>query len=300
MKYYHSRFIRIFYYVVTVGILLVPQVGNSDVRADYLINLLKSGSSYRVKLQAAQSLGRIQSKEALPALQEALYDPSPHVVIAAAAALGEIGDPSALLALQKVSKKRHSAAVKTQLAASIRVLQALSPNSPSSPLVGASSGRKFIVKVDAMGNSSRSKTPLIAQIMRELVVSSLRNHMGVEIQDESMTEAQVKREMKKKKVTAFILSGALIKLQQEQNYMVAKIALNVLSNPDYNLVMMPAGEARVPIDFSSVQNAIQDGKGQDIVEKTKQDVISKTEKAVIQKLVNNLIGKILEAAPDVL
>ncbi|MBN2672285.1 MAG: HEAT repeat domain-containing protein [Deltaproteobacteria bacterium] len=274
---------------------------NADVRADYLINLLKTGSSYRVRIQAAQSLGRIQSKEALPALQDALKDSSPHVVIAVAAALGEIGDPAALPALKAASRRNHSAAVKTQLAATIRLLQAIAPDSADSSDIAESPGQyQFLVKVDAMGNSSTSRTPNIVNVMRDLVMDVLAARAGVEIQSGVMTDEQVRAKLKKESQKGFIISGALIKLQREQDYMVAKIALNVLSNPDYNLVMMPAGEARVPIDFSDALAARHQGKSQDVVAQLETDSIRKAETIVMKKLIENLIGKILEAAPDVL
>ncbi|MBN2529522.1 MAG: HEAT repeat domain-containing protein [Deltaproteobacteria bacterium] len=293
---------RFWFLAFVSGVLFVAGTVNADVRADYLIGLLKNGSSYRVKIQAAQSLGRIQCKEAVPALEKALNDQSPHVVMAAAAALGEIGDASVLPALRVANKKAKTAPVKTQLSATIRLLQELSPGTPasaSSELMD-NSDSSFLVKVDAMGNSSTSRTPGITSILKEIVVSDLHGRSGVEVQAPSVSESDVRSRIKKQKVKAFILSGALIKLNQEGNFIVAKIALNVLTNPDYNLVMMPSGEARIPIDYSAVQAARQQGASAHTVNKLEGEAVASAEKLVLKKLVENLLGKILEAAPDVL
>lgn len=284
---------------VLFGFLFIANSAAADVRADYLINLLKTGSSYRVRIQAAQSLGRLQSKEALPALQAALDDKSPHVVIAVAAALGEIGDPSVLSSLKAAKRKSHSSAVKTQLSASIRLLQAMSSEGET-VRERVSGGQRFLIKVDAMGNSSTSRTPNIVNVMRELVIDVLAQRSGIEIQSGSMTDTQVRSKLKKGKQKGFILSGALITLQQEQGFMIAKIALNVLSNPDYNLVMMPSGEARVPIDFSDSQSAKQQGRSPEAIRQLERDAVRQSEKIVMRRLIDNLISKILEAAPDVL
>ena len=280
--------------------LFVSSTLFADVRADYLISLLQNGSSYRVKIQAAQSLGRIQCKGAIPALEAALNDESSHVVMAAAAALGEIGDPSAIPALKAASRKGHSTAVANQISATINLLQDMMPEGQHVATSASVSGHSFLVKVDAMGNSSTSTTPNITALLRTIVVDELLRKQGVEIQSPSTTDADVKQRLKKSNIDAFILSGALIKLQQENQFMVAKVALNVLSNPDYNLVMMPSGEARVPIDFSAVQAARQQGASPQTIHHLEQQAIENAEKIVLKKLVENLVGKILEAAPNVL
>lgn len=280
--------------------ILVAFSVRADVRADYLISLLKNGSSYRVKIQAAQSLGRIQCRDAIPALEEALSDESAHVIIAAAAALGEIGDPASIPALKAANRKGHSTAVRNQIASTISLLQERLPDSQTENVGIGSAEKSFLVKVDAMGNSSTTSTVGITEILRNIVVEALVKKQGVEIQAASTTDVDIRQQVKNRKIRAFILSGALIKLNQEEQFMVAKVALNVLSNPDYNLVMMPSGEARIPIDFSSVQAARQQGASQQTIQKLERQALQNAEKQVLKKLVENLIGKILEAAPDVL
>ena len=272
----------------------------ADVRADYLISLLKNGSSYRVKIQAAQSLGRIQCREAIPALEDALGDESSHVVIASAAALGEIGDPAAIPALKTASRKGHSAAVKNQIQASIRLLQALAPDSGADKSDHAIIRNEFLVKVDAMGNSSTTTTEGVTDMLRTIVIDELLKKEVVEIQSSSMTDSDVRQRLKKLNSKAFILSGALIKLQREEQFMVAKIALNVLSNPDYNLIMMPSGEARIPIDFSALQAARQQGASKSTISHLEKKAIESAQQRVLKKLVENLVGKILEAVPNVI
>lgn len=289
------------FFLCTCILYLNTNPATADVRAEYLVNLLENGSSYRVKIQAAQSLGRLQCKEAIPSLIKALKDESPPVVIAAATALGEIGDPSALPALKAANQKKHTSAVKIQLSASIRLLQAaVSEEKSADPATLEPVNVRFMVKVDAMGNSSATTTPNITEIMRSTVISVLSQNANVEIQPDSMTESQIRKIQKKKEVITFILSGALIELRRENQFMIAKVALNVLSNPDYNLVMMPSGEARVPIDYSVVAAAKQQGASPETVNDLEKKAMAIAEKLVLEKLIDNLVGKILVAVPDVL
>jgi hypothetical protein len=289
------------FFLCTCILYLNSNPATADVRTEYLINLLENGSSYRVKIQAAQSLGRLQCKEAIPSLIKALKDESSPVVIAAAAALGEIGDASALPALKAANQKKHTTAVRIQLSASIRLLQAaISEKTGTDVAESEPANVRFIVKVDAMGNSSATTTPNITELMRNTVISVLSQNSNVEIQPDSMTESQIRKIRKKKKVITFILSGALIELRRENQFMIAKVALNVLSNPDYNLVMMPSGEARVPIDDSVVSAAKQQGASPETVNSLEKKAMAIAEKLVLEKLIGNLVGKILVAVPDVL
>ncbi|MEY4578676.1 MAG: hypothetical protein RL701_3379 [Pseudomonadota bacterium] len=91
-----------------------------DPRSTYLIKLLQGSSQFRVRAQAAISLGSIEgASTTVEALAGALRDTHPAVRAAAATALGRVGDASVvatLRALERDSEEPVRSAAKTSLA----------------------------------------------------------------------------------------------------------------------------------------------------------------------------------------
>jgi hypothetical protein len=76
-----------------------------DPRNTYLIKLLQGSSQFRVRAQAAISLGAVESSSgAVTALTSALSDAHPAVRAAAANSLGRIGNGSSVAALRKLQR----------------------------------------------------------------------------------------------------------------------------------------------------------------------------------------------------
>jgi hypothetical protein len=255
----------------------------ADARSNYLINMLEKGGSYRVKVQAAGSLGRIKCKDAVPALKKALHDSNELVVIAAATALGQIGDVSAIGDLTEVSGRTKSMAARSQILTTLRILKSIASKSQQSSFHG-SSRVLFLARVDVMGNSSDYKSSDIISVMGRILKESLLANGHVRIQEDGLTDSQVVKEMKTQGLRGFIISGSLLKLKKVQNFIEVKVALNVFSNPDYNLLMMPSGGIRYPLKSENLS--------------------SKEEKAAyedaIRRLIDDLLGKVLTALPTVL
>lgn len=77
-----------------------------------LENLLRDCRDYRVRVRAAEALGRTQSPAASGALAAALVDKHPAVRLAAATALGQLGAADALPALRACSRDPSPAVAK--------------------------------------------------------------------------------------------------------------------------------------------------------------------------------------------
>lgn len=85
-----------------------PGVAISDARSAYLVRLLQGSSQFRVRAQAAISLGALShSPESVAALAAALRDGHPAVRAASAVALGRLGDTSAVAHLEGVLQDRE-------------------------------------------------------------------------------------------------------------------------------------------------------------------------------------------------
>src|SRR4051812_11662988 len=87
-----------------VRLLLLGLLCAASARADRVDDLSRvviSDSNWKVRMQAANVLGRLRDRRGVPALVRALSDGSEAVRGVAAGALGEIGDASASAALQR-------------------------------------------------------------------------------------------------------------------------------------------------------------------------------------------------------
>jgi hypothetical protein len=231
--------------LVASAVLLSGSPAGADARSEYLIDMLENGGNYRVRVQAATTLGKIRCQEAVPALLDALKDEHELVVISAATALGQIGDTSAIKTLEQAQPRAPTRAASAQIATTLRQLKALTPEGDTTEVDRARA--QFLIRVDAMGNSSAAQRKDITEVMRQVVVNALKKQPGVELQKPGLKSKQVKSKLKKEKLKGYILSGSILKMEHVDDRMVVKISLNVFSNPEYNLLMMPSAEGAVPV-----------------------------------------------------
>jgi hypothetical protein len=217
----------------------------ADARTDHLVEMLESKGNYRVRVQAATTLGKIRAREAIPALVRALSDESELVQISVANALQQIGDPAAIGPLEAAANTAPSDAARSQIAAAVRVLKALTGEEvPADP---GSEAPSLLIRVDAMGNSSGVQRDDLPQMMRELVVARLRREPAVVLQDAGMKAPAIRKKLASEKLRGYILSGAVLRLEQVGDQLVVRISLNVFTNPDYNLLLMPSAEGAIPL-----------------------------------------------------
>jgi len=260
--------------------LLVAAGAAADARSDYLINMLETGATYRVRVQAATTLGVIRCNSAVPALGRALADESDFVVIAAAAALGQIGDPAAIAPIEGALKNSPSGPAKAQLETTLRVLRALVDGGDLAP--AEEEAPRFLIRVDAMGDSSGSQRADLTERMKALVVDRLGRDPIVVLQAPGMKADQVVAKAKKEKLNPFVLTGSIIRLERVNAQMVVKISLNVFSNPGYNLLAMPSAEGSVALGGGAVSIDAERG----------------AQDRAIKAVVDALVGSVLRSLDD--
>ena len=242
-------------FFIIAAVLMISDLAVADARTDYLLNMLKKATNYRLRVQAATTLGKLRAKEAVPDLVKATQDDNELVVISAAIALKQIGDPSVIEEISKSLEKTSSKAAKSQLRITLQVLKSI--GSGGAQVVATTPGKpRYLIRIDAMGNSSKERQKGLAEIMRRHVVNRMRQEGDVVVQDPGMSESEVKRKLKKEKLVGFIVSGSIIRLDREGNRLSVKLGLNVFSNPDYNLLMMPTTEAAVRLGPSKVPGEV--------------------------------------------
>jgi hypothetical protein len=128
---------------------------------DELVDQLKTGADFRVRVAAALQLGKSLSSDAAAPLEAALDDPNASVRASAAAALKNLGDQKALEVL-KAHRGDHSEAVRAQVKAAIESLEE-ERSTGSKPRV--------LIKIGVMKNVSGVKS---RRIESELADSSRR------------------------------------------------------------------------------------------------------------------------------
>jgi hypothetical protein len=253
VKSMSTFFLRLFALHVAVILIsvVVPRISDADTRTDYLINMLDTGKNYRLRVQAATTLGKLRAQEAVPALVKAAADTDELVVISAAIALKQIGDSSVVPQLEKVLAKAPSEAARSQLAMTLRILSEIGHVKP--PIAAAPLAPKFLVRVDAMGNSSASGNKDLPLLMRDLVVERLQKERDILLQPSDWKSEAVLKKIKQDRLQAYIISGSIIRMEKVDNQLAVRLSLNVFTNPDYSLIMMPTSEASIEINPSATK-----------------------------------------------
>jgi hypothetical protein len=115
---------------------------------------LAESTDFRVRVSAALVLGHTRPDGAREALEEALSDGHPAVRVAAARALGSLGDPEALSALQHRLAQDSSSSVTAQLRVSIAEIKRIAGSDSSEDSRHLSPGVRYVVELGSMRNHS--------------------------------------------------------------------------------------------------------------------------------------------------
>lgn len=185
--------------VLACALLFVSSTGWASGKTNRLIERLKNGEDFRVRVQAALELGKSKSSSARRPLERALDDENAAVRTASAAALKVLGDKRSIPALVK-HKKDSSRAVRTQIAATLTSLRAVSK--VTTP--------KMIVK---LGKMRQAKSVHARKLLRELEKSSREKFgqlPGVKVVDASASASEMTA--KGKKLPMVMVTGHLRKL----------------------------------------------------------------------------------------
>jgi hypothetical protein len=130
---------------------------------------LAEASDFRVRVSAALVLGHTRPEGALAALENALGDGHPAVRVAVARALGTLGDPAALGALQRRLAQDSSPSVTAQLRVSIAELKRIAgADSAGDDVRHLPPGARYLVDLGSMRNHSSiggSRGEELAQIL---------------------------------------------------------------------------------------------------------------------------------------
>src|SRR5262245_49360038 len=93
---HHELSRRMRAWLTILAVILWSGIGVAAPSFRELVGMLQNGEDFRVRVTAALELGKLSDPNAVDPLVDALNDPNASVRAAAAAALEQIGDASAL------------------------------------------------------------------------------------------------------------------------------------------------------------------------------------------------------------
>jgi hypothetical protein len=163
--------------------MATPRVVLAQDTAGALRDLTDS-TDFRVRVSAALFLGRTRPPGSREALEHALADAHPAVRVAAATALGSLGDAAAIPALARRASAESSASVKAQLQSSIDQLRRSAPAAqPSADPHRLAPNVRYVVRLGAMRNPSGVRGEDLRRVLQSAARSRARALQGTAIVD---------------------------------------------------------------------------------------------------------------------
>ena len=239
--------------ICAVTALAVAATALADARTDYLVQALRSSPMFRVRAQAAISLGSVRSEPSvIEALSAALRDDHPAVRAAAAAALERHGDPSVLPALRRLSSDRE-AAVRSAASRSVAALERVERTQPRTrpvptggdvePAVG---GARFYVAVGRPGTKVRGISRETLDTLRAFVAQQARGVSGVQVAPDNERASAANAVIRQRSLTGYYLDSSIIEVEDRPGGGVrARVSVVVQTYPERNIRSMLSGTATV-------------------------------------------------------
>jgi len=215
-------------------------------RVSDLVGRLRSSDDFRVRVQAALELGKSADPDALDPLTGALGDPNASVRAAAAAALGELGDASAIPAL-KEHRLDRSDAVRRQIKTTLASLSAQADGGPRKA--------RLLVKLGMMKNQTGVRSKQIELELEHESRRKLHELPGVRVLEQT---ADSKVEAEKTKLPVVMVSGHIQRLQASRDgtdvVYSASVEYVLHTMPDESIAAKVSGSASGTLTQDEAKN----------------------------------------------
>ncbi len=255
--------------LAAVAALAVAATAGADARTDYLIRILRTSSMFRVRTQAAISLGSVHTgPEVVEALSGALGDDHPAVRAAAAAALERHGDPSALPALRRAAHDRE-AAVRTAAERAVRQLERMARSRPRSrALPDSSSGTepsgggeaRYYVAIGRPGTRLRNVSHDTLDQLRSFIERQVRGVPGVEVAPASERPAAANRVLRQRGLVGYYLDSSIVEVEPRPGGgLHVRVSVVVQTYPGRDIRSMLNGAATVTSGGGAAQRQVIEG-----------------------------------------
>lgn len=233
-----------------IGLALAAAAGSAraDARSEYLVQLLSGSSQFRVRAQAAISLGAVQAESnVVAALGRALKDEHPAVRAAAANSLGRLADPASLTAL-KAATSDIEEPVRTAAKAAVAKIEssgrsgsgmATLPTTPSGPA-------RFYIAVGIPASRATGITDSDLRAAHQTLKARVQEIDGVVLAPANESNTSAEQVLRSRKLKGFYLESSVTSLENKPDGAVrAVVSLVVATYPgrDMRAVMQGAATA---------------------------------------------------------
>jgi hypothetical protein len=205
-----------------IGLLVlsvsVPRIALAQDPAGALRDLSQS-PDFRVRVSAALYLGRIKPAGAREALEVALADAHPAVRVAAASALGALGDATAITALARRLGSESSASVKAQIQSSIERLRSGvaadqgGPPADDAPRRQLGPNVRYVVRLGVMRNPTGIRGDEMRNVLHDAARSRARFLKGAAVVD---VDPALIAQATERKLPIITLDGSLMQLAESR------------------------------------------------------------------------------------
>ena len=220
----------------------------AQARTDYLIRLLAQSDAFRVRAQAAISLGRVEADPRIVgALSEALDDSHPAVRTAAAASLERLSDPSALDALRERRNDRDRA-VRRAIRSALSALQRIARTQPQTeePDERSNASARYYVGVGIPGTKQARLDRSALRAAREVLVAQVRQLDDVQVAPESESRTAASRVLREQNLTGYYLDSSIVSVDETGAGTRAVVSVIVGTYPGRDMRAILQGAATVP------------------------------------------------------
>jgi hypothetical protein len=233
--------------------LLFASTAQADARHDYLLRLLRNSDAFRVRAQAALSLGQLESTpKSVAALERAVRDRHPAVRVSAIASLRRLGAKDSLPVVQKATRDKNKAVRRAAVDAAAR-LNAIGERErgPGEP--------QYLVAVGMPGAKAERVSRQMLFDARIYLSEQLLALDGVELAPDDLTPADAKREIAQRKLHGYYLESSIVRLDPKGSGVRAVVSIIVLSYPGRDMRGMLRGAATASGRYSAetAEQAVQ-------------------------------------------
>jgi hypothetical protein len=246
--------------VIVALVVAVTTLGTPAARADdgtVLLQLLREGSSFRVRARAALALGRVSIPEerVIGALEAALRDPHLAVRAAAARSLGEVGTRRSVAPLRAAAAD-SAGLVSDQAKNALRMIATREvPRGAAAPPAATPTARpkrslaraRYVVVLGDMRNRTAVPGLELTVLLGERIAEELNALAHVAVLAPAEISDSVARELRRRKLQSFRIEGNLDcvdgGVRAGEHTMRCQVSLLLMDEPGRTLRSLMRGSA---------------------------------------------------------
>lgn len=233
--------------------VVCASTAHADQREGYLVRLLRNSDAFRVRAQAALSLGQLEpTRTSIAALERATRDRHPAVRMSAIASLRRLEAKQTLPTIRAATRDRNKS-VRRAAAEAVRALEAIGDRQRGP------GPTRHLVAVGMPGAKAERVSRQMLFDARLFLSEKLLEIAGVELAPDDLSPADAKNEIARRRLRGYFLESSIVTLRPSGNAVRAEVSIIVLSYPARNMRAMLRGAATASGRYSAgtAEQAIQ-------------------------------------------